>query len=326
MSRIIIGIHGLKNKPPEAVLKKWWKASIREGLAAIGHPEQNFQFELVYWAKYLHSKPLNLEEKDRKSPLFVDYPYIKAETFRKGEPNKLRQKLFEYIEKQTDKIFLHANGSLNFSAVSDLIISRFFKDLDIYFTTYCTGGHYKDCLARDMIRKELAKTLEKHRRKQILLIGHSMGSIIAYDVLTLAVPHIKIDTLITAGSPLGLPAITSKILSEQKSEVSDTIPHVPENVVRQWCNFSDLSDKVAMNYTLADDYAPSTKGVHPEDVIVYNNYEINGKRNPHKSYGYLRTPEMAGVIYDFLTRDRNKAMIWFENKAANLWEKIFAFK
>ena len=68
MSRIIIGIHGLKNKPPEAVLKKWWKASIREGLAAVGHPEQNFQFDLVYWAKYLHSRPLNPEEEDRKSP------------------------------------------------------------------------------------------------------------------------------------------------------------------------------------------------------------------------------------------------------------------
>ncbi len=322
MSRIIIGIHGMKNKPPEAVLKKWWKASIQEGLAALGHPEQKFKFELVYWAKYLHPRPLNPKEMDRKSPFFVDYPYVKAEKFRRGEPNKFRQRILEYIEKQTDKIFLYANGSLNFSAVSDLIIKRFFKDLDIYFTTSCTGDHDKNCLARETINKALAKVLEKHKHRKILLIGHSMGSIIAYDVLSLVVPHIKIDTLVTAGSPLGLPAIASKILAEQ-TQISDSIPHVPENIIRQWCNFSDLDDKVAMNYTLADDYAPNTKGVRPQDMIVYNNYEMDGKRNPHKSYGYLRTPEMAEVIYDFLTREKSKTLVWFENVAANLWEKIF---
>ena len=36
MKKIIIGVHGLGNKPPADVLEKWWAASIQEGLAAIG--------------------------------------------------------------------------------------------------------------------------------------------------------------------------------------------------------------------------------------------------------------------------------------------------
>jgi triacylglycerol esterase/lipase EstA (alpha/beta hydrolase family) len=62
----------------------------------------------------------------------------------------------------------------------------------------------------------LAETLVKHRRKKILLIAHSMGSIIAWDVLTKMVPQIKIHTLVTIGSPLGNPVVRSRILSDIK--------------------------------------------------------------------------------------------------------------
>ena len=61
-----------------------------------------------------------------------------------------------------------------------------------------------------------------------------------------------------------------------------------------------LEDKVALNYNLGDDYRANKKGVKPVDMQVVNDYEINGKRNPHKSYGYLRVPEMAETIHHFL--------------------------
>ena len=44
----------------------------------------------------------------------------------------------------------------------------------------------------------------------------------------------------------------------------------------------------------------NAEGVKPVDFEVYNTYEINGDHNPHKSYGYLRTPELAEAIRDFL--------------------------
>jgi hypothetical protein len=35
MAKIIIGIHGLWNKPPKKNLNAWWKASIFEGIKRI---------------------------------------------------------------------------------------------------------------------------------------------------------------------------------------------------------------------------------------------------------------------------------------------------
>ncbi|MDD5675525.1 MAG: hypothetical protein PHC61_15250 [Chitinivibrionales bacterium] len=51
--------------------------------------------------------------------------------------------------------------------------------------------------------------------------------------------------------------------------------------------------------------------MRPFDQIVYNNYECNGIKNPHKAYGYLRTAEVTQAIYNFLI---------LEN--ASLWQRI----
>ena len=59
MDKIIIGIHGLGNKPPKDLFDNWWQQSIAEGLKRIGRPRHDFNFELVYWADSLHPVPLN---------------------------------------------------------------------------------------------------------------------------------------------------------------------------------------------------------------------------------------------------------------------------
>jgi hypothetical protein len=147
-----------------------------------------------------------------------------------------------------------------------------------------------------------------------------MGSIIAYDVLTQLVPDVKIDTFVTIGSPLGLPIIMNKISLEQHKNLSPGLKvTAPENISRYWYNLSDLRDKVAMNYNLGDDYKKNSKGIKPIDAVVYNNYENNGESNPHKSYGYLRTPEMAKIIDEFLNRGRSKIMIWLNEKMNHLF-------
>jgi len=301
LSRIIIGIHGLRNKPPRKVLKKWWKKSIREGLRAIEHPRWFFRFELVYWAHMLYPEPFNPREKDKENPLYLSAPYRPAKDFHKKKPGRLRKKILETLEKQMDKIFLNEDLSINFERITDHIIRRYFEDLDTYYKATIQDSHNNEFLARDIIRTELAKVLYKHRKKKILLIAHSMGSIIAYDVLTQMVPYIEIDTLVTIGSPLGIPIIIRKILTEQKNLTLKEKPKTPGNIVNGWYNFSDLKDKVVLDYTLANDFKENSRGIRAVDKVVYNNYEINGERNPHKSYGYLRTLECSEVIHDFLT-------------------------
>ena len=55
-----------------------------------------------------------------------------------------------------------------------------------------------------------------------------------------------------------------------------------------------------MNFDLADDYDENSRHIQVVDLVVNNDYQVDGKRNPHKIYGYLRTPEFTQVIHDFL--------------------------
>jgi len=71
---------------------------------------------------------------------------------------------------------------------------------------------------------------------------------------------------------------------------TNTALQTPEGLTRYWYNFTDLSDNTAFNYNLGDDFGQDSNHVRAQDTIVYNDSQNDGHRNPHKSFGYLRTP------------------------------------
>lgn len=323
MARVIIGIHGMGPKPAPRLLRRWWKWSICEGLAAIGHPRSYFNFEMVYWAHFLHPQPLDPAIRDESHPQYLADPYLPAQDVEIKPRSSVKRKIMSYVEKNLDRLFLKDDLSINFSSITDRIVHRYFRDLEIYYSTDCVNQKEAPCPAKEVIRRQLMAALRRHRRDRILLLAHSMGSIIAYDVLTHPELDVNVDTFITLGSPLGLPIIISKIRSEQIARrIEDTTVRTPETVLRHWYNFSDLDDRVAIDYTLCDDFAPNSRGVRAQDFIVYNAYYKNGKRNPHKSYGYLRTPELAEKIYAFLTEGKPEAMLRFSDMFNQMLEKF----
>ena len=304
MSKIIIGIHGLGNKVPENILTRWWESAIIEGLSRSNQKSLNFDFQLVYWADFQHPVALDPAIKDKKHDLYVEDPYIPGTNFYPDEKSSdFRKKLLNYLGGQLNRIFLNEDLSINFSSISDFIIHHFFSDLEVYYTAD-DGVH---TTAQETIREQtcqhLAKVLKQHRGKEILLIAHSMGSIVAYDVLTRYVPEVEIDTFVTIGSPLGLPIIRSKIGAEM-GERGSTIPvlKTPENVRTCWSNQADLRDKIAFFYDLGEDYRANSRGIKVNDQTVINGYGYKGEKNPHKAYGYLRTTEMMNIIDEFLKR------------------------
>ena len=324
MSKIILGIHGLGNKPPKRLLERWWKDALKEGLRGIGRPRRFMRFRLVYWAHCLHPQPLDPSIKDKTNPLYIKNPYIRARTVHKKKPKPLSKRVLDYIRRQLRKIMINEDLSINYTAVTDLIIRRYFRDLDIYYSKQCQDRNQCMRPAKEVIREELARILRKYRRRDILLIGHSMGSIIAYDVLTQSVPGVHIHTLVTIGSPLGLPPVLIKILAEQgkKPKKHITSP-TPENITTAWYNFADLRDRVATDYTLSDDYTVNARHVRPVDAIVFNNYEYKGDPNPHNIYGYLRTPELAHVIDGFLNAGRPTPLIRVTKHINSLFDKAW---
>ncbi|MFH0974204.1 MAG: hypothetical protein V1874_00305 [Spirochaetota bacterium] len=299
--KIIIGIHGLANKVPDDLLEEWWIKSIREGLSYIGHPGTSFVFKSVYWSDILYEKPLDINEKNKKSPLYEDEPYLPGNTedYKNFSPSKNKKQFLDSVEKKLDKLFLEENRLINPDKIADMFIRHLYKDLDFYFNHTSSKLEDNGVPVKNVIRKRLADVLSKYRNKQILLIAHSMGTIVAYDVLTQTLPDANVHTLITLGSPLALPNIIKKIHAGQGTNYkTGTLPS-PENISHKWYNFADLNDPVALVYNISDDFNKNSRGLGPEDVIIHNNYKQNGKYNAHKLFGYLRAPQTANAIYDF---------------------------
>lgn len=72
-----------------------------------------------------------------------------------------------------------------------------------------------------------------------VLIGHSLGSIVAYEILC-DLPDHGVETLITLGSPLALRSVRDGLHPKAQSRT----PHLPPGVTR-WANIYDQRDPVA---------------------------------------------------------------------------------
>lgn len=314
MKKIIIGIHGLGNQPERELLKQWWITSIDEGLAKIGCKGTKYKFDLVYWADALHPKPLDITITDKDNELFLEEKYYPAKNnFNKTE-RPFKTKALNYLKKELDNFLFNETIHLHFPSFTDLLVRHFFKDMKIYFTQVCVEENKADCLAKDVIREKLKNILFKYRNDKIMLIAHSMGSIIAYDVL-LRNKEIKADYLISEGSPIAVPYI----FGQMKYSLEDILPNIdklptPDNITKAWYNLYDPEDKLAQYSILPELFDPNINKIIPISEAVKNDYENEGVENPHKIYGYLRSERNAQLISEFLTKDKNKIILWFQDK------------
>ncbi len=301
MGKVIIAIHGLGNKPPKDLLERWGRMAIEEGLENLGVHLELPKIELVYWADILYDRPQTIKEKDKDSPYFLDEAYTREPRHFKIEPHIIRRKFMDYLKILLYKVFLKENYELRYGFVSQKMLHNYFNELEIYFTKNCEKSLSINCQAKQAIIERLTDTLKKYKKDEIMLISHSMGTIIAFDVLSFIDGETGINTFVTMGSPLGLPFVISRIARKSKKKYKGHIKlQTPESVYKHWYNFSDIQDKIALDYKLSDDFKPNSKGVKVVDQLVTNTYVMNGIANPHKSYGYLRTPEFIRILTRFI--------------------------
>ncbi|MFN2396205.1 MAG: esterase/lipase family protein [Bacteroidales bacterium] len=304
MARIIIGIHGLGNKPDKDTLSKWWQLSLKEGLANQGFETELPEFKMVYWADILYPHPLDKNVEDPENPSYIDEKYTKGNSYSERRSYRIRKRLLRYVGKQLYKIFLNEDLTIKYSFIPDYIIRKYFSDLEIYYEDECETVDPVKCRKKELIKQRLADVLDEHKNDKILLIAHSMGSIIAFDVLSFFAPEYKVHTFITIGSPLGIPLVVSKIASQYKNKPRGKKEMVtPPGIYENWFNFSDLLDKITLNYKLSRRYKFNENAIKPRDFNVANDYISEaGEHNPHKSYGYLRTKEFSYMLNNFIER------------------------
>jgi len=280
---IVIGIHGLKNKPAKDRLARWWAMALQEGLQRNYGLASPLSFELVYWADIQYPTPIPEAE--------IDNPYIAADG--QGPLLRYRGSALDTARAIADKWGGRAidkgEDLIGLSEQVDHLLGIAFDDLRDY---------YREPDVRNHVRDRLALVLQHHKDKRVCLIAHSMGSIIAYDVLRILeqCPS-AIDHFVTIGSPLGLPIVTQHV----QEEFSNT--SVPRQV-RHWTNLADPGDKIALDCSLADDYRSIPGGIRVQNDLVHNRYvDRAGKHDQHNGYGYLRVPELSDIVRGFLTAE-----------------------
>jgi hypothetical protein len=285
---LIIGIHGLNDKPSKSNLTELWIEAIMDGL---GRNEGRTSseppaFELVHWADVVHG-PDRLPDwhypqwpKEGRFPSYAD-----------GFWDALRERAQDFVDTPLDA----AKRWLGADPVSDIVLQHTLQDL---------GRYYDESAVRDQLRARLRAALESAHTagKRIMILGHSMGSIIAYDALREIGRErrdIAVDHLVTLGSPLGLPSVKFRIWQE------NDLVRTP-SIVRKWTNLAERRDPVAFDTHLAGDYRANDYGVAVHDDLVCNDTvpqrdsDKADEIDYHSAFGYLRTPELSRVIRGFL--------------------------
>ena len=149
-----------------------------------------------------------------------------------------------------------------------------------------------------LVRTMLKEPLQEAWRNGecVLLIGHSMGSVIAYDTLW-ELSHDdqhsgRIDLFMTLGSPLGTRFINKRI----RGGSSRGRRRYPSNI-RRWENFSARAEMTALHPELRPYFSEMLElGVLEsltDHVDLYNHFHGDLGLNVHKSYGYLAHPAVA---------------------------------
>ena len=156
---------------------------------------------------------------------------------------------------------------------------------------------------RELLKVPLRQMFAEGRR--ILIIGHSMGSVIAYDTLW-ELTHIeqnpeRIDLFLTIGSPLGM-RFTQQRLRGVNEQGTGRYPHD----IRKWINVASQGDLTALDPTLYDDFQDMVHLGLIESITdlhsgVYNYFRNAQGLNVHRSYGYLVNPHVGSVIADWWT-------------------------
>jgi hypothetical protein len=150
------------------------------------------------------------------------------------------------------------------------LIERFTRDVWIY-------------LERSLVRKAVNRIVADQLRPgtEIVLVAHSLGTVVAYDLLREAAgPDVRL--FLTMGSPLGIGAIRKRV---------SPLRHPP--AVRAWFNARDRRDVVSL-YPLSPLHFAVTPAVTNYDDVR------NRSDNAHHISGYLNDSAIAEQIYNAL--------------------------
>ena len=143
-----------------------------------------------------------------------------------------------------------------------------------------------DRLVKDLV---LARVHEQMGESTRVLIGHSLGSVVAYEYVCRYQPP-SVRLLVTLGSPLGIPGLVFDRLTPIPADGRGAWP----GAVAGWVNVADPNDIVALRKQLAELFPGPSPSKAVDDRLVDNGDQ------PHAVDRYLNARQAGSALGDVL--------------------------
>ncbi|HET8941462.1 MAG TPA: hypothetical protein VFN13_05695, partial [Rudaea sp.] len=268
----VVYIHGIGKQEAPAALKANWD------MALFGQTMTGTA--MAYWADIRHPQ--------KTGAVGVQSLARSDKALASDQAQQFMAALQDKVRPRADVV--HPSGEYRgevfglFPGIGDALFKWLSKDF-----IKDTAAYFFDPVQKKAMQQRLIDVLDQCADKPVVLVAHSQGTIIAYDVLRKlngrapSGQKLQIPLFVTMGSPLGIDEVQRKL----------TQPLQVPGGVAAWANFADLLDPVALDKRLAGEFRGEV-GIH--DTLVHN--PVFG--NPHSAVGYLSTAPVRSSVYGVL--------------------------
>lgn len=317
----IIMIHGRASKPPAEVNHDLWRHTLMENIRVGNRSlarslESSPQvFVSAYWADMVPHHIPDDAAYCRKLRLQVDKVIAERRAIRDRFHVGMGERVGSFFQDRGIDLARLLIGALD---IKDEVMTYFLRETELYD---------RDQYIADRMRAPLENALREAWNSGVepVVIAHSMGSFIAYDVLWrfshrrdkgfAAYNRKRVKMFVTLGSPLGDESVRNLLFARHHRQHGRR--QYPTNI-DSWHNYACLGDVVAHQKNFHDIFYQPMRALKlfPADrkfrsidyVNLHNPFEVvshagnreREKRNPHKSYGYLAQPRLGSWLADYL--------------------------
>lgn len=298
----IVYVHGIGNKPPPAILKCQWDK-------ALFGIEQGDRSRMAYWVnRELYPTPLDdtcssgdrvridddemstrsvmalsaASAQEMKHPIEREIEALTGDPARQAWLARIAAKVSakatvpdaHVSTKSVEAKVLPLPEPVR-RLVSQTLTRAFLRDVNDFLF---------DEKRRDSMEQSLLDRLAAGGGP-FIVIAHSQGSMIAYDVLRrLEAARVKVELFITIGSPLGLQEVQDAL----RQWAGGGLPFPP--CVKRWVNIAERLDPVAFDNDISNDFEGEIENV--------SRWFLNkdSPRHPHSATGYLATRDVQRAV------------------------------
>ena len=304
----IILIHGRGLKPPRQELEAAWKEALFF-IIKRDHPSrlpllEKARIELVYYGHYSNSflngtKPVMIDPQDRKAVL---------ERLTRYRANEFTEAIFKELPGYPPRgdRFSHSLGAFAQKLhLGTKLVELAARDIKEYWDDNVRFGKKVRYKLMEPVRDAM------DRGDRIMVMAHSLGTVIAYDAFWLLsrsekyqgtrYAKGKIDFWLTMGSPLSEETARQHLQGSQ----AEGLDIYPTNV-RRWFNLCAHEDYICGRQCLAEKFQSMVENGLAESIEekrIYNLAVRNGKCSPHNPMGYLIHPETSHALSRWLAGD-----------------------